>query len=620
MNQKNKKRLGLILVTIVLLVAVIFIEPHVSAPISFILYFLVYLLISFNIFQGAFKHIAKGEWFDENLLMIVATLGAFLIKEYHEGIMVMLLFQIGELLQSLALNKSRQSIHHLLDLQEDTARVKTENGWQELPLKEIAIGSTLQIKAGERIPIDGVLLSEQAVVDTSAVTGEALARTYHQGEEISSGTLNESYTIELKTTILSENSTTSKMIELVQNAQAKKARSEQFIRKFAKVYTPIVLAVALLVGIIPPLVFHFPWQEWVYRALIFLVISCPCALVISVPLSFFAGIGAGSKNGVLFKGSQYIEQLATVKHVICDKTGTITTGKFTVKEVYTSETCTKEEALALSAGLEAYSNHPIAQSIVEANQGKTDEYTFENVQEIAGYGLSAFYNGKPIFIGNEDWMTQQKILIPQIKEAGTIVYLAYDGLYQAAILIGDTIKKSAYGFFSYLKEENIDSALVTGDRAESAEFVARTLNIRTVKANCLPTDKVDYVEQVLRNEKEGEATAFIGDGMNDAPVIATADVGISLGGVSSQAAIDAADVVFMDNDLTKFNFAQQLSRKIMKTVKINIVFALVIKVLFLLLSTLGLVSMEGAIFADVGVTILTILYASRLLYDKHVKE
>lgn len=620
MNQKNKKRLGLILVTIVLLVAVIFIEPHVSAPISFILYFLVYLLISFNIFQGAFKHIAKGEWFDENLLMIVATLGAFLIKEYHEGIMVMLLFQIGELLQSLALNKSRQSIHHLLDLQEDTARVKTENGWQELPLKEIAIGSTLQIKAGERIPIDGVLLSEQAVVDTSAVTGEALARTYHQGEEISSGTLNESYTIELKTTILSENSTTSKMIELVQNAQAKKARSEQFIRKFAKVYTPIVLAVALLVGIIPPLVFHFPWQEWVYRALIFLVISCPCALVISVPLSFFAGIGAGSKNGVLFKGSQYIEQLATVKHVICDKTGTITTGKFTVKEVYTSETCTKEEALALSAGLESYSNHPIAQSIVEANQGKTDEYTFENVQEIAGYGLSAFYNGKPIFIGNEDWMTQQKILVPQIKEAGTIVYLAYDGLYQAAILIGDTIKKSAYGFFSYLKEENIDSALVTGDRAESAEFVARTLNIRTVKANCLPTDKVDYVEQVLRNEKEGEATAFIGDGMNDAPVIATADVGISLGGVSSQAAIDAADVVFMDNDLTKFNFAQQLSRKIMKTVKINIVFALVIKVLFLLLSTLGLVSMEGAIFADVGVTILTILYASRLLYDKHVKE
>lgn len=620
MNQKNKKRLGLILATIVLLVAVIFIEPHVSAPISFILYFLVYLLISFNIFQGAFKHIAKGEWFDENLLMIVATLGAFLIKEYHEGIMVMLLFQIGELLQSLALNKSRQSIHHLLDLQEDTARVKTENGWQEVPLEKIAIGSTLQIKAGERIPIDGVLLSEQAVVDTSAVTGEALARTYHQGEEISSGTLNESYTIELKTTILSENSTTSKMIELVQNAQAKKARSEQFIRKFAKVYTPIVLAVALLVGIIPPLVFHFPWQEWIYRALIFLVISCPCALVISVPLSFFAGIGAGSKNGVLFKGSQYIEQLATVKHVICDKTGTITTGKFTVKEVYTSETCTKEEALALSAGLEAYSNHPIAQSIVEANQGKTDEYTFENVQEIAGYGLSAFYNGKPIFIGNEDWMTQQKILVPQIKEAGTIVYLAYDGLYQAAILIGDTIKKSAYGFFSYLKEENIDSALVTGDRAESAESVARTLNIRTVKANCLPTDKVDYVEQVLRNEKEGEATAFIGDGMNDAPVIATADVGISLGGVSSQAAIDAADVVFMDNDLTKFNFAQQLSRKIMKTVKINIVFALVIKVLFLLLSTLGLVSMEGAIFADVGVTILTILYASRLLYDKHVKE
>ncbi|CAM3950776.1 heavy metal translocating P-type ATPase [Catellicoccus marimammalium] len=620
MNQKNKKRLGLILATIVLLVAVIFIEPHVSAPISFILYFLVYLLISFDIFQGAFKHIAKGEWFDENLLMIVATLGAFLIKEYHEGIMVMLLFQIGELLQSLALNKSRQSIHHLLDLQEDTARVKTENGWQEVPLEKIAIGSTLQVKAGERIPIDGVLLSEQAVVDTSAVTGEALARTYHQGEEISSGTLNESYTIELKTTILSENSTTSKMIELVQNAQAKKARSEQFIRKFAKVYTPIVLAVALLVGIIPPLVFHFPWQEWIYRALIFLVISCPCALVISVPLSFFAGIGAGSKNGVLFKGSQYIEQLATVKHVICDKTGTITTGKFTVKEVYTSETCTKEEALALSAGLEAYSNHPIAQSIVEANQGKTDEYTFENVQEIAGYGLSAFYNGKPIFIGNEDWMTQQKILVPQIKEAGTIVYLAYDGLYQAAILIGDTIKKSAYGFFSYLKEENIDSALVTGDRAESAESVARTLNIRTVKANCLPTDKVDYVEQVLRNEKEGEATAFIGDGMNDAPVIATADVGISLGGVSSQAAIDAADVVFMDNDLTKFNFAQQLSRKIMKTVKINIVFALVIKVLFLLLSTLGLVSMEGAIFADVGVTILTILYASRLLYDKHVKE
>lgn len=620
MNQKNKKRLGLILATIVLLVAVIFIEPHVSAPISFILYFLVYLLISFDIFQGAFKHIAKGEWFDENLLMIVATLGAFLIKEYHEGIMVMLLFQIGELLQSLALNKSRQSIHHLLDLQEDTARVKTENGWQEFPLEKIAIGSTLQVKAGERIPIDGVLLSEQAVVDTSAVTGEALARTYHQGEEISSGTLNESYTIELKTTILSENSTTSKMIELVQNAQAKKARSEQFIRKFAKVYTPIVLAVALLVGIIPPLVFHFPWQEWIYRALIFLVISCPCALVISVPLSFFAGIGAGSKNGVLFKGSQYIEQLATVKHVICDKTGTITTGKFTVKEVYTSETCTKEEALALSAGLEAYSNHPIAQSIVEANQGKTDEYTFENVQEIAGYGLSAFYNGKPIFIGNEDWMTQQKILVPQIKEAGTIVYLAYDGLYQAAILIGDTIKKSAYGFFSYLKEENIDSALVTGDRAESAESVARTLNIRTVKANCLPTDKVDYVEQVLRNEKEGETTAFIGDGMNDAPVIATADVGISLGGVSSQAAIDAADVVFMDNDLTKFNFAQQLSRKIMKTVKINIVFALVIKVLFLLLSTLGLVSMEGAIFADVGVTILTILYASRLLYDKHVKE
>lgn len=615
MSKKNKKRLLQIVITILLLIPLMLFENNIGEPYLLMSYIVVYLIISYNILKEGFENIFKGDFFDENLLMIIATIGAFFLKEYHEGIMVMLLFQIGELLQGIAIQRSKRSITHLLDLQPDTVMVQTENGLEQMDTKDVPKDSIIVVRPGERVAIDGVLESAHADIDESAITGESLPVSYEKGDEVKSGTINLKQKIEVKTSVMASETTTAKMIELVKKAQERRSNSEEFIRKFARYYTPIVVMVALALAIIPLFFVGFShWQTWVYRALIFLVISCPCALVISVPLSFFAGIGAGSKQGILFKGSEYIEQLTKVKNAIFDKTGTLTTGKFHVANIV-SEHMSQDELLKIAAMAEQYSTHPIAQSIQEA-YGKQVEATDSHVEELAGYGVKMPTKDHVYYVGNEKLMTMQKILVPMVKEYGTIVYVSMDGEYQGYLLIKDTLKKEARTMSERLQAWHITRYLVTGDRKEAAMGVMEQLHFNHMYSQVLPSDKVNVVEEAMAKEGKDETTIFVGDGLNDAPVIATADVGIAMGGVGSKATIEAADVVLMDDNPEKVVTAMALSFKTMRIVKMNIIFALVIKIFFLILAALGLVGMEWAVFADVGVTIITILNAMRILWTK----
>lgn len=615
MTKKNKIRLTQIIVSTILLVLLLIFDSQLVEPYRFFGYVVVYFIISYNILKEGFENIFKGDFFDENLLMIIATIGAFFLKEYDEGIMVMLLFQIGELLQGLAIQRSKRSITHLLDLQPNKVMLKTTEGTKEVPTDEVKPGSTIIVRPGERIAIDGVLESTSADIDESAITGESIPVSYTKGSEVKSGAINLKQKIEVKTTVASSETTTAKMIELVKKAQERRSDSEEFIRKFARYYTPIVVIIALALAVIPLFFVGFShWQTWVYRALIFLVISCPCALVISVPLSFFAGIGAGSKQGILFKGSEYIEQLTKVKNAIFDKTGTLTTGKFHVDRVVT-EGMDEDKVLTIAAMAEQYSTHPIAVSIKEA-YGKALTQQDVDIEELSGYGVKMTVDGHICYVGNEKLMTMKNILVPMVKDYGTVVYVSVDQDYVGYLLIKDTVKKEAFAMSDTLKKWGIQRYLVTGDRKEAAMGVMEQLHFDHVYSQVLPSDKVRVVEDAMAHETKDETTIFVGDGLNDAPVIATADVGIAMGGVGSQATIEAADIVLMDDNPEKVATAMTLSRKIMNIVKMNIIFALGIKIIFLILAALGLIGMEWAVFADVGVTIITILNAMRILIVK----
>lgn len=615
MTKKNKIRLTQIIVSTILLVLLLIFDSQLVEPYRFFGYVVVYFIISYNILKEGFENIFKGDFFDENLLMIIATIGAFFLKEYDEGIMVMLLFQIGELLQGLAIQRSKRSITHLLDLQPNKVMLKTTEGTKEVPTDEVKPGSTIIVRPGERIAIDGVLESTSADIDESAITGESIPVSYTKGSEVKSGAINLKQKIEVKTTVASSETTTAKMIELVKKAQERRSDSEEFIRKFARYYTPIVVIIALALAVIPLFFVGFShWQTWVYRALIFLVISCPCALVISVPLSFFAGIGAGSKQGILFKGSEYIEQLTKVKNAIFDKTGTLTTGKFHVDRVVT-EGMGEDKVLAIAAMAEQYSTHPIAVSIKEA-YGKALTQQDVDIEELSGYGVKMTVDGHICYVGNEKLMTMKNILVPMVKDYGTVVYVSVNQDYVGYLLIKDTVKKEAFAMSDTLKKWGIQRYLVTGDRKEAAMGVMEQLHFDHVYSQVLPSDKVRVVEDAMAHETKDETTIFVGDGLNDAPVIATADVGIAMGGVGSQATIEAADIVLMDDNPEKVATAMTLSRKIMNIVKMNIIFALGIKIIFLILAALGLIGMEWAVFADVGVTIITILNAMRILIVK----
>lgn len=615
MTKKNKIRLTQIIVSTILLVLLLIFDSQLVEPYRFFGYVVVYFIISYNILKEGFENIFKGDFFDENLLMIIATVGAFFLKEYDEGIMVMLLFQIGELLQGLAIQRSKRSITHLLDLQPNKVMLKTVEETREVPTDEVKPGSTIIVRPGERIAIDGVLESTSADIDESAITGESIPVSYTKGSEVKSGAINLKQKIEVKTTVASSETTTAKMIELVKKAQERRSDSEEFIRKFARYYTPIVVIIALALAVIPLFFVGFShWQTWVYRALIFLVISCPCALVISVPLSFFAGIGAGSKRGILFKGSEYIEQLTKVKNAIFDKTGTLTTGKFHVDRVVT-EGMDEDKVLAIAAMAEQYSTHPIAVSIKEA-YGKALTQQDVDIEELSGYGVKMTVDGHICYVGNEKLMTMKNILVPMVKDYGTVVYVSVNQNYVGYLLIKDTVKKEAFAMSDTLKKWDIQRYLVTGDRKEAAMGVMEQLHFDHVYSQVLPSDKVRVVEDAMAHETKDETTIFVGDGLNDAPVIATADVGIAMGGVGSQATIEAADIVLMDDNPEKVATAMTLSRKIMNIVKMNIIFALGIKIIFLILAALGLIGMEWAVFADVGVTIITILNAMRILIVK----
>lgn len=613
MSKKNKIRFSRIVIATIALILLLLADSLLPAPWKFIGYLLVYFIISMDIMKEALENIMHGEIFDENFLMLIATIGAFILKEYSEGIMVMLLFQIGELFQSIAIDRSKRSVEHLIALQPEAATVKRNDEWMEVKPSEVKIGDVIMVKPGERIPLDGKLLSQTASVNMAALTGESVPNDYQQGADLMSGGIVIDHSIEVQVTALEQDSTTAKMIRLVEEASEKKSHSEQFIRKFARYYTPIVVGIAVLLAVIPLFFFGVnTWQTWLYRALIFLVISCPCALVVSVPLSFFSGIGAASKNGILVKGSQYFETMKKLQTIVFDKTGTLTTGQFAVTQVQ-SEQMSEQELLKIAAYAEAHSTHPIAVSIREAYGQKlsASDSPLTQVEELAGYGVKAEYNGQELYVGNEKLMTMHRILVPQVKARGTVIYLAIADEYVGYILITDPLKQDAVAAMDELQKMGIRRVMVTGDRKEAAAPLAQQLHLDDFTAQALPSDKVARVEEEMNRNGQRTLTAFVGDGINDAPVIARADVGFAMGGVGSDVAIEAADVVIMDDEPSKIVKAIQIAKRTVRIANENIIFAISVKILFLILAALGLVGMEWAIFADVGVTIIAVVNAMR---------
>lgn len=611
LSKKDKYKIYKILLTIVLLLLMLFfLEPHLSKTMRFISYLIIYFIISTEIISKSVRNISKGEIFDENFLMLIASVGAFFIGQYSEGIAVILLYQVGELFEDIAVSKSKKSINQLLTLDQDYANIIGDNGQiTQVAPDSVEVGSTIIVKNGERVPIDGILIDEITEMDNSALTGESIPQSIQKGDNILSGAINLGNQIKIQTTIKYQNSTMKKMLQLVQNAEDKKSNSEEFITKFAKYYTPFVIFAALLVFIIPNLFTEFSeWQTWLYRSLIFLVVSCPCALVISIPLSFFAGIGGLSKNGILVKGNKYIEQLSHLGTAVFDKTGTLTSGLFSVTNIET--TMNQQQFLQIVASLEQYSTHPIAKSIVDSYKGEFIEIS--DVKEITGYGMSGVYQGQELIVGNDKLMTDKQILLPKVDSIGTIIYVAIDNQYVGYLEIKDPVKPQAKKMLEELQNYHINRYMLTGDNQKIAKKVSEELQLDGYQSQMLPTDKVKAVEEYIENTKP-KTTLFVGDGMNDAPVIARADIGCSMGITGSDLAIETSDMVIVDDKIEKISLAVNKSKKIMRIVKTNIAFALIIKFGFLILATLGLTNMEGAIFADVGVTIIAILNAIRAL-------
>lgn len=621
MTKKQKKMLYRIIVTF-LLFAVLMVCEHTGQMdgwnkiVLFVIYLVPYLVIGYDIVYKAARNISHGQVFDENFLMMIATFGAFGVGEYSEAVAVMLFYQVGELFQGYAVGKSRQSISDMMDICPEYANIEEDGVLKQVDPDDVEVGSIIVVKPGERIPLDGIVVEGESLIDTAALTGESVPRSAKAGDEIISGCVNGSGTLKVKTTKEFDDSTVAKILELVENASSKKAKVENFITRFAKYYTPVVTIGAVILAILPPLILGGGWAEWIQRACIFLVISCPCALVISVPLGFFGGIGAASKIGVLVKGSNYLEAVAEMTTIVFDKTGTLTKGEFKVTDVITGNG-SKEELIELAALGEGYSNHPIANSIREAYGKELDLNRVTNTEEIAGHGIKAVIDGKTVLLGNEKLMKSESIFYTPCKSMETVVYVACNGVFEGAVVISDTIKDGAKEAIHDMKQVGVrHMVMLTGDRKEAAETVAQTLGIDEVHAELLPGGKVEQVEALLKAEKEKERLAFVGDGINDAPVLTRADIGIAMGSMGSDAAIEAADIVLMDDDVTKIASVVRIARKTLRIVKQNIVFALAIKALVLILGALGMANMWEAVFADVGVSVIAILNSMRTLNEK----
>ena len=620
MTEKQKKMLVRIIVTFVIF-AVLFAAEHTGnleslegSVLLFLIYLVPYLIIGYDIVWKAIRNISHGQVFDENFLMMIATFGALGVREYSEAVAVMLFYQIGELFQGYAVGKSRQSIAAMMDICPEYANIEEDGELKQVDPDDVEIGTIIVIKPGERIPLDGVVVEGESLIDTAALTGESVPRKAAVGDEIISGCVNGNGTLKVRTTKEFDDSTVSKILELVENASSKKAHVENFITRFAKYYTPVVTIAAVILAIVPPLVLGGGWSDWIQRACIFLVISCPCALVISVPLGFFGGIGAASKLGVLVKGSNYLEALAQMDTMVFDKTGTLTKGEFKVTEILPAEGFTKETLLNLAALGEGYSTHPIAASIREAYGQPLDMNRVNDAKEVAGHGIQVQIDGQEVFIGNEKLMRAQNITPAACESIGTVIYVACEGKYAGAIVISDTIKDGAKEAIRGMKAVGVKKCvMLTGDRKEAAELVAKELDIDEVHAELLPQDKVSQVEALLSKETEKERLAFVGDGINDAPVLSRADIGIAMGSMGSDAAIEAADVVLMDDDIRKIASVVRISRKTLAIVHQNIVFALAVKALVLILGALGMANMWEAVFADVGVSVIAILNSMRAL-------
>ncbi len=628
MTQKQKKNLLRILATSVLMIALAFVP--VQGTVRFLLYLVPYLLIGYDILIKAGKGIRNLRAFDESLLMAIATVGALVLAvyeehtggegDYVEAIAVMLFYQIGEWFQSYAVGRSRKNISELMDIRPDYANVEGEGGMEQVDPDEVEVGTTIIVQPGEKIPIDGIVLEGVSTLNTSALTGESLPRDVGKGDEVISGCINLNGLLKIRTTKEFEESTASKILDLVENASSRKSKSEDFIARFARVYTPAVVFAAIALALFPPLVQRFvmggapEWGTWVYRALTFLVISCPCALVISIPLSFFAGLGGASKSGILIKGSNYLETLSQVGTVVMDKTGTLTKGVFDVTAVH-PETIDSTELLHLTAHVERYSTHPIAASLRAAYPNEADDCRVEQVEEIAGHGIRAMVNEKTVCVGNEKMMEAIGAKWHSCHHVGTTIHVAIDGTYVGHVIISDVVKPHAKEAITAMHQAGVGKAvMLTGDSGRVAEKVAEELGLDDCFSELLPADKVERVEEILADPGHHGKVAFVGDGINDAPVLARADIGIAMGAMGSDAAIEAADVVLMDDDPLKISKAIRISRKCLRIVHENIYFAIGIKFLCLILGAVGIANMWLAIFADVGVMILAILNAMRALF------
>ena len=616
MTMKMKKKLIFILVALVLFVGALLCPAVLQEELPIlqtILFVLAYLLVGFEVLKKAFCNLLKGHVFDENFLMSVATLGAFGIGELEEAVAVMLFYQVGEFFQSYAVDKSRKSVAALMDIRPDYANVYRNGEIVKVNPDDVNIGEMILVKPGEKVPLDCTVVAGDGMLNTLALTGEATPRHVGENDSVLSGSISIDGTLKLKVDKEFGESTVSKILELVENASSRKSKSENFISKFARYYTPIVVGIAVLLAFVPPLFLGWnTFSTWIYRALSFLVVSCPCALVISIPLSFFAGIGASAKCGILIKGSNYLEALSKTKMIVCDKTGTLTEGVFQVQEV-DAIGYSDAELLKFAAYAEYYSNHPISLSLRNAYGKDIDEALITKNKEFSGKGVESIVDGKKVLVGNEKLMTEKKISITKNEKMGTIVYVAIDGKFAGSIVIADKIKEDAYVAMKRFRDYSIDVVMLTGDRENISQSVANELGITRYHSELLPQQKVELTQKYMNEKEEDEKLVFIGDGINDAPVLAYADIGCSMGGLGSDAAIEAADVVIMTDQPSLVADAISISRKTMRIVKENIVFAIAVKVLVLLLSAIGVASMWAAVFADVGVSVIAILNALRIL-------
>lgn len=621
MNKKQKKVLYRILLSLGFMIGIMILTSYVSLNlyIEVILYLIPYFIIGYDILRKAIKGILKRQVFDENFLMAVATVGAMCLGEFREGVAVMLFYQIGELFQSVAVGKSRRNIAALMDIRPDYANMMIDGKLQKVDPDDVEIGSEIIVNPGEKVPIDGIIVEGNTTFNTSALTGESVPRDAHCGDEVISGFINMTGEIKVKTTKEFGESTVSKILDLVENSSMKKSRSENFITKFARYYTPAVCYSALALAIIPPVVLMLmgkdaSWGDWIIRALTFLVISCPCALVISIPLSFFGGIGCASTKGILVKGSNYLEALASAKYIVFDKTGTLTKGVFEVTHIDPTDNYDQQQLLYYAAHVEMASSHPISLSLQKAYGQSLDRDAVHNIEEIAGHGIRGTVHGHDVYAGNEKLMNKIGVDIMEKHPEGTVVYMAIDHQYAGCIVISDVIKETSKAAIQSLKSQGIkETIMLTGDTKQTATKVAKEIGIDRVYSELLPADKVEKVEEILQNKGEKEKVAFVGDGINDAPVLSRVDIGIAMGALGSDAAIEAADIVLMDDDPAKISLAMKISLKTLRIVKENIVFALAVKFICLILGAFGIANMWLAIFADVGVMVIAVINATRAL-------